>query len=81
MKNIKSKTVVFVTGAFVVNTGWDEWKKYFESKGYTTHNPAWPHKNGTADELRKRQPNDTALAALTLTELVDHYANFVKSLL
>jgi len=32
----------------------------------------------TAAELRARQPNDTDLAALTLTQLVDHYANIVK---
>ena len=79
--NTQSKTVVFVTGAFVTHRGWDSWKKYFEDKGYITHAPAWPHKDApTAEELRNRQPNDKALARLTLTELVDHYANFVKNL-
>jgi pimeloyl-ACP methyl ester carboxylesterase len=80
MKNIQSKTVVFVTGAFVSNTCWDEWRTYFESKGYTTIAPAWPFKDGPADVLRKRQPHDTDLAALTLDKLVDHYANIVKAL-
>lgn len=78
MKTINSKTIVFVTGAFVSNGGWDPWKAYFESKGYTTIAPPWPFKNGTAAELRARQPNDTDLAALTLTELIDHYADIVK---
>lgn len=80
MKTVNTKTVVFITGAFVSHNGWNEWKTYFENKGYTTYNPSWPFKNAPAAELRDRQPNDTDLAALTLTELVDHYANFVKSL-
>jgi pimeloyl-ACP methyl ester carboxylesterase len=80
MKTSKTKTVVFVTGAFVSNSGWDDWKAYFESKGYTTLAPAWPFKNGTAAELRARQPNDTDLAHLTLDELVEHYASIVKGL-
>ena len=79
MATIQTKSIVFVTGAFVSNSCWDEWRIYFESKGYSTIAPAWPFKNGTAAELRARQPNDTDLAALTLTELVDHYANIVKS--
>ena len=79
-KTITSKTIVFITGAFVSHHGWKEWQTYFESKGYKTLAPAWPHKEGTAAELRNRQPNDTALATLTLTELVDHYAAIIKAL-
>lgn len=78
--NPSSKTVVFVTGAFVNSTSWEPWKAYFESKGYTCHIPAWPFKNGTTEELRKRQPNDTDLAALTLGEVIESYATFIKSL-
>ena len=81
MENSNSKTVLFITGAFVHHSGWEPWKAYFESKGYKTLNPAWPFKDmPTAADLRNRQPNDTDLAALTLEELVDHYANIAKSL-
>ncbi|GAB3323757.1 alpha/beta hydrolase [Larkinella ripae] len=80
MKANTTKTLLFVTGAFVANSSWKAWQAYFESKGYKTLAPAWPYKNGTAAELRNRQPNDTDLAALTLTELVDHYANIAKKL-
>ncbi|HEX6169359.1 MAG TPA: alpha/beta hydrolase [Chitinophagaceae bacterium] len=79
MSTITTKNIVFVTGAFVSNACWDEWRIYFESKGYSTVAPPWPYKNGTAAELRARQPNDTDLAALTLTQLIDYYANIVKS--
>jgi pimeloyl-ACP methyl ester carboxylesterase len=79
MDTIQSKTVLFITGAFVSNSGWAEWQKYFESKGYTTYAPAWPCKDGTAAEQRNRHP-DKALAALTLQQVVDFYANFAKKL-
>jgi len=75
---MKTKNIVFVTGAFVSNSCWDEWRTYFESKGYKTIAPPWPFKNASATELRKRQPNDTDLAALTLNELINHYVNVVK---
>ena len=80
MKTIHSKTILFITGAFVSHTCWDEWREYFEGKGYKTHAPPWPHKNATTQELRDRQPNDVALARLTTVELIDHYANYAKSL-
>jgi pimeloyl-ACP methyl ester carboxylesterase len=77
---MKTKTILFVTGAFVTHHCWDEWKVYFENQGYKTIAPAWPFKDGDAETLRNRQPNDTNLAALTLSELVDHYADIAKNL-
>ena len=75
-----SKTILFVTGAFVTNLGWADWQSYFEERGFSTHAPAWPYKDGSVQELRNRQPNDIDLALLTLDQLVDHYVNFAKSL-
>jgi pimeloyl-ACP methyl ester carboxylesterase len=80
MKLIQSRTVVFITGAFVTHLGWNAWKEYFESKGYKTLAPPWPYKDGPPDFLRDRQPYDTDLASLTLDELVVHYIRIVKSL-
>lgn len=80
MKNLTSKHIVFVTGAFVSHHGWRNWQSFFEARGYTTVAPPWPHKDGTAAELRVLHPNNRALADLTLSELVDHYANVVRSL-
>lgn len=76
---ITSKQIIFITGAFVTHHCWDEWKPYFESKGYSTVAPAWPYKNNTAVNLRARQPNDTDLAGLTLKEVIDSYAEVAKS--
>jgi pimeloyl-ACP methyl ester carboxylesterase len=75
-----SKTILFVTGAFVTHHCWDDWRAYFESKGYKTIAPAWPFKDGDAPTLRSRQPNDVDLATLTLKEVIDSYADVAKSL-
>ncbi|MBD0257589.1 MAG: alpha/beta hydrolase [Cytophagales bacterium] len=80
MKTIPSKTIVFITGAFVSHHCWDEWQTYFQSKGYTTLAPPWLHKDASAKELRDRQPHDVALATLHLNELIDHYAGIIGAL-
>lgn len=81
MKTINSKTIVFVTGAFVTNQGWKNWQDYFESKGYTTYAPAWPFKEGSPEELRLKHPNnDRELADLRYQKVVDYYADFIKKL-
>lgn len=79
MAQLSTKQIVFITGAFVGNNCWDEWRDYFESKGYQTIAPPWPFKDGSPAELRARQPNDVQLGRLTLRELVDHYAAIVSS--
>lgn len=80
MKIAPTKTIVFITGAFVGHLGWQEWSTYFERKGYQTYAPAWPYKDDTAVALRARQPFDTDLASLTLAQLVDYYVAFIKAL-
>jgi pimeloyl-ACP methyl ester carboxylesterase len=77
MEKINSKNIVFVTGAFVSNSCWDDWKAYFESKGYNVVAPPWPYKDAPAAELRNGL-NGEGLAALTLNQLIDHYSNIVK---
>lgn len=79
VKSLKSKTIVFVTGAFVSNLCWEEWQSYFQSKGFKTLAPAWPHKNGDPTQLRKKHP-DSLIASLTLTQVVDHYADIISKL-
>lgn len=74
-----SKTIVFITGAFVSNSCWDEWKAYFESKGYTCYVPAWPYKDSSVAKLRSAQPN-AQIASIRLAQLTAYYADFVKKL-
>ena len=79
MKNISSKTVVFIHGAFVSSQCWDEWKDYFEQHGYTVYAPAWPHKDAPARTLRSRQP-DAAIASIRLEQLVNYYDSLIQRL-
>ncbi|HEV8283765.1 MAG TPA: alpha/beta hydrolase [Chitinophagaceae bacterium] len=79
MKNVNPKNIVFVTGAFVGSNCWDEWQTYFQSKGYKTIAPPWPYKEGSVAELRSMHPSkNVGLTKLTLSEVVDSYANVIK---
>ncbi len=78
MKNIQTKNIVFITGSFVTHHCWDDWQKYFQKKGYNTMAPPWPFKDASVQVLRDRQPNDTDLATLTLSQLINHYVKIVK---
>jgi pimeloyl-ACP methyl ester carboxylesterase len=48
-----SKTIVLIHGLFVNNTSWNQWKNYFEAKGYAVHTPANPGHEGNPDQLRR----------------------------
>jgi len=73
------KSIVFISGAFISNSCWDEWITYFESRGYKCIAPAWPHKDASAEELRNRPASDP-MASNTLVSLIDHYASIINSL-
>ncbi|MDB5200873.1 MAG: hypothetical protein JWQ27_282 [Ferruginibacter sp.] len=68
-----TKSILFITGAFVSHHCWDEWRQYFESKGYNTIAPPWPNKDAASWELRDRQPDDH-IASNRLDALTDYYA-------
>jgi pimeloyl-ACP methyl ester carboxylesterase len=74
---MKTKTVVFITGAFVGSNCWDEWKTYFESKGYKVIVPDYPYKDADPATLRSRKPN-SALAGLTLEQLTAYYEKIIR---
>lgn len=78
MKQINSKTIVFLTGAFVGKEGWNDWMKFFEAKGYTCSNPPWLNKDETPAKLRAKHPYSN-IADITLEGVLNNYARFVKS--
>jgi esterase/lipase len=47
------KTIVLIHGLFVNNTSWNQWKNYFEAKGYAVHTPANPGHEGNPEQLRR----------------------------
>lgn len=79
MKPTHSKTIVFITGAFVSSDSWNDWKEYFEQQGYKTIAPAWPYKDAPACTLRQRHP-DAEVASLRLTDLIAYFTGVVEAL-
>lgn len=79
MGNTLPKTVVFITGAFVHHSCWDEWKNYFKSKGHHAIAPPWPHKSASAETLRNSHPNKD-IAANRLSALTDYYDTIIRQL-
>lgn len=66
------RTVLFITGAFIGNNCWDEWRIYFEDKGYKALAPSWPYKDDTPEMLRNSQPN-AEIASNRLSALTDYF--------
>jgi pimeloyl-ACP methyl ester carboxylesterase len=75
----KQRTILFISGAFVGNNCWDEWRTYFEDKGYKTLVPPWPHKEGTPESLRNSQPN-AEIASNRLSVLTEYFAGIADQL-
>jgi pimeloyl-ACP methyl ester carboxylesterase len=70
---MQTKTIVFIHGLFVNNTSWNEWKTYFEQRGYKVYTPANPGHEGDPARLRKNiHPQ------LTKTGFEDVVMNIVK---
>ena len=74
----ETKTIVFIHGLFQSPQSWDEWKKYFESKGYTCYAPAYPYHEGNPADLRKNI--NPQLGTLTFGEVIDSLASFIDKL-
>jgi pimeloyl-ACP methyl ester carboxylesterase len=79
MSSTSSKSIVFITGTFISNCCWDEWKSYFEGEGYKCFAPAWPCKDAPAEELRNRSANDP-IALNMIPSLTEHFAAIIKGL-
>jgi pimeloyl-ACP methyl ester carboxylesterase len=69
--------VVFIHGMFMTPKCWDGWVRRFRAAGHECSAPPWPGREGTVAELRARHP-DPALAKLTLTAIVDSYAERLR---
>lgn len=79
MQKLKAKTILFITGAFISDSCWDEWSAFFEAQGFITHAPAWPYKDAPAHVLRARHP-DPQVASIRLLSLIAHFEAIVTAL-
>lgn len=76
---MKAKTIVFVHGMYMNSLCWEHWVAHFQSKGYTCLAPDWPGRNQPIEVLRKNHP-DPSLGGLTLSRVLQHYTNTIKTL-
>lgn len=73
----QAQTVIFITGAFLHHSCWDEWRSSFESQGYKTLAPPWPFKDASAEALRNSHPN-AEIASNRLTALTEYFGKIVR---
>jgi pimeloyl-ACP methyl ester carboxylesterase len=76
---MKIKNILFVHGMFMNKECWNEWKSYFESKGYNCLAPSWPGHEGIPAELRTKHPS-AELEKLTLVEVLAQFETLIKGL-
>jgi pimeloyl-ACP methyl ester carboxylesterase len=79
MNRQEPRTIVFITGAFLHHSCWEEWTKFFERQGYTVIVPPWPNKDAPPDVLRSRHP-DAEVAAMRLARLSGYFKDVVMRL-
>lgn len=75
--NSTAKTIVLIHGLWLTPRSWEYFKKHYESRGYRVLAPAWPRMKGEVEAIRR---DPSSLAGLGAAEIVDHYAEIVRSL-
>src|SRR6266567_2950636 len=59
--------VVFVHGLWLLASSWDNWRQFFEERGYTTLAPGWPD-------------DPEVFARKRIKQVTDHYADAIRQL-
>ncbi|WP_242412110.1 alpha/beta hydrolase [Flavobacterium sp. Root186] len=74
-----TKTIVFISGAFVSHFYWEEWLSFFENKGYKVVAPPWIHKNDSVKNLRDKSPC-VKIGSIRLFDLLCYYTEIIEKL-
>jgi alpha-beta hydrolase superfamily lysophospholipase len=69
--------LMLIHGAWLAANSWENFARYYESRGFAVSAPEWPRKHGDVAELRE---SAEALEGLGLTEIVDHYEEQIRAL-
>jgi len=69
--------VVFVHGLWLLSNSWENWRGFFEERGYTTLAPGWPDDPETTDAANQ---DPDALAHKRIKQVTDHYAAAIGQL-
>ncbi len=70
-----SRRIVFIHGAWVTPSCWDQFVEFFTSRGYDCHAPAWPGKQRPIEDIRA---DPSPLKGLGIEEIVNHYDRIIR---
>src|SRR5215510_14149512 len=70
-------TIVLIHGFWVTPRSWEDWKAYYEGKGYRVLTPAYP---GLEVEVEALNADPSPLEALTVDAILDHLTEVVGGL-
>ncbi|HKY17271.1 MAG TPA: alpha/beta hydrolase [Microthrixaceae bacterium] len=70
-------TIVLVHGFWVTPRSWEDWKAYYEAKGFTVVTPAYP---GFEVEVEALNADPTPIEELTAPAIIDHLVEVVSAL-
>jgi pimeloyl-ACP methyl ester carboxylesterase len=70
-------TIVLIPGLWMTALSWEHWVKHYSEKGYSVIAPNWPGMEGEIETLRH---DPSSFANLGLTDVVDHYEQFIRGL-
>jgi pimeloyl-ACP methyl ester carboxylesterase len=69
--------VVFVHGLYLLASSWDNWREFFEERGYTTLAPGWPDDPKTVAEANE---NPEVFAHKRIKQVTDYYTQVLSQL-
>ena len=70
-------TIVFIPGLWLTALSWERWADRYRARGFNVIARSWPGMDGDIEELRR---DPSAIAALGVTEVVDHYERIIREL-
>lgn len=75
----RTRTVILIHGLYLTPACWDDWRRYFESRGFKVLAPAYPGISGDPAAIRALHP-DPNLARLTLPQVLQSYRDIIDGL-
>src|SRR6266851_10506851 len=72
-----AQPVVFVHGLWLLASSWNNWRPFFEERGYTTLAPGWPDDPDTVEEA-KQDPE--VFAHKRIKQVTDYYSDAIGQL-
>ena len=70
-------SIVFIHGLWMTALCWENWIRRYTGRGYRVIAKSWPGMDIDIDELRR---DPSPVAALGVTEIVDHYEAIIREL-